>query len=772
MSNQTRERVNCQQGFIMRCVLSLMALVAGLHGANAIAQSTYSFTGSTISSQGAYLVPNGTAVTGTFTVNPALSNATSILPINASNWIANQQFGTFFSIALPASLNQVNFYMKLNVGGTTYPPEIAGPGRVTSAVGGQVVSQLGTNDSQWGGNLQSCVDTNCAQYSYFTLYLLGAPVTLPALPSALWDNNGLLIPAAVMPSGSNSVANGSVSSIGTDGVLNSVSIQVLSVGVATPAIALTKSGSITTFSTAGTAVTYSYQVTNSGNVPLTAVNVADPMVGLSSVSCPSGALASGASETCTATYTITQANVDAGSISNTGTATGTPPSGPNVTATSSVTIPAVQTPAIALVKTANIASYSAPGTPVTYTYKVTNSGNVDLNPVTVTDPMGGLSAISCPNTTLAPAASESCTASYTTTQADLDASSISNTGTATGTPPSGSNVVATSSVSISASDAPSISVVKSASMASFPAASTLVTYTYKVTNTGNVDLNPVTVIDPMGGLSAITCSAAALAPAASLTCSASYTTTAADVTRGSISNTATATGKPQVGASATATSTLTIPYQVPPAFTIATSQVSVSVLQGTTGSLTVATTVSGGFNSPIALTASGLPTGVTASFNPASIAAPGSGSSTLTISVGSAVAPGTYPITVTGTGGALSHSTTLALTIVASSTTRRLTVNPTGFGFGNLPRFSFRSVPITVTNIGTGAVSIQNVSIPPHTGGDVILPLNLCPATLAAGTSCRIVVAIFVTVTGRVTATLVISDNAAGSPQTVSIGVN
>ena len=57
--------------------------------------------------------------------------------------------------------------------------------------------------------------------------------------------------------------------------------------------------------------------------------------------------------------------------------------------------------------------------------------------MTVTDPMPGLSAIACPATTLAPGASETCTATYTTTQADVDAGSITNTGTATGTPPTG-----------------------------------------------------------------------------------------------------------------------------------------------------------------------------------------------------------------------------------------------------------------------------------------------------------------------------------------------
>ena len=74
-------------------------------------------------------------------------------------------------------------------------------------------------------------------------------------------------------------------------------------------------------------------VTNSGNVTLTSVRVTDPLPGLSAVTCPLGTLAPGASETCTATYTTTQADVNAGGVTNTGTASGRPPTGPPVTAT-------------------------------------------------------------------------------------------------------------------------------------------------------------------------------------------------------------------------------------------------------------------------------------------------------------------------------------------------------------------------------------------------------------------------------------------------------
>jgi uncharacterized repeat protein (TIGR01451 family) len=169
------------------------------------------------------------------------------------------------------------------------------------------------------------------------------------------------------------------------------------------ALTLKKSASVTSYSAAGTPITYSYNVTDTG-VALTGVSVTDPHVGLSPISCPSASLAPGASQTCTAAYTTTQADVDSGSISNTGTASGTPPTGPAVTATSSLTIPASDSPALSVVKTASVVNYLAPGTAITYSYKITNTGNVDLTSVSVTDPQAGLSAISCPSASLAPAA--------------------------------------------------------------------------------------------------------------------------------------------------------------------------------------------------------------------------------------------------------------------------------------------------------------------------------------------------------------------------------
>jgi hypothetical protein len=101
-------------------------------------------------------------------------------------------------------------------------------------------------------------------------------------------------------------------------------------------------------------------------------------------------------------------------------------------------------------------------------------------------------------------------------------------------------------------------------------------------------------------------------------------------------------------------------------FSISSAPISLSVAQGSAGNSTISTSITGSFNSAVALTASGAPTGTTVSFSPSSIAAPGSGSSMMSISVGASTAAGTYSITVTGTGGGKTHATVVTLTVTAT----------------------------------------------------------------------------------------------------------
>ncbi|GAA1159111.1 hypothetical protein GCM10009606_41290 [Nocardioides aquiterrae] len=337
-----------------------------------------------------------------------------------------------------------------------------------------------------------------------------------------------------------------------------------------PAIQLTKTaGSITDVDSngpdAGDTVTYSFKVTNTGNVPLNPVTVNDPKLG--AITCPSGALAAGASVTCTPkTYTLTQADVNAGKVDNTATATGTAANGVQVTDPDSATVLIPANPSIALDKTAGSITDvdgNGPdaGDTVTYSFKVTNTGNVPLNPVTVNDPK--LGAITCPSGALAPGADVTCTnKTYTLTQADVDAGKVDNTATATGAPPSGPNVTGTDSVTVTVPSLPSIYIDKTAGAitdtdGNGPDAGDTITYSFTVTNTGNVALTLIAVDDPkLGGN--IPCPSSTLAPGASMTCpNKVYTITQADVNNGRIDNTATVTGKPPTGSNVTDDDTAT-----------------------------------------------------------------------------------------------------------------------------------------------------------------------------------------------------------------------
>ena len=332
-----------------------------------------------------------------------------------------------------------------------------------------------------------------------------------------------------------------------------------------------KSGSPTTFDAPGEIITYKYTVINTGSVTLTDVNVSDSHPGLEQLDCvpiSPAMLAPGASMTCTATYVTTQRDVDTGSILNLAIAFGTGPNGSTVDSNEATfTVTAVQSPSISLAKSASPTTVTAAGQTINfYTYAVTNTGNVTLNAVTVSDPHSGLSMLTCTPSnpaTLMPGASMTCTATYMATQADIDTGSIMNTATASGQPPQGSLVTATSSFTVTVVQTPALSLTKSASPATFSKVGQVITYSYLVTNTGNVTFNPVTVTDPHPGLSTISCQSTTLAPGASMTCTATYTTTQADIEAGSITNTGTATGTPPVGSVVTATSSATVVAPIP-----------------------------------------------------------------------------------------------------------------------------------------------------------------------------------------------------------------
>jgi uncharacterized repeat protein (TIGR01451 family) len=209
---------------------------------------------------------------------------------------------------------------------------------------------------------------------------------------------------------------------------------------------------------------------------------------------------------------------------------------------------------IIVVKEANV-STALMGETITYTYWVTNTGNVTLDPVTLSDDL--LDLISLGSSSLAAGAGTSGTDTYVVQESDLPGPII-NTATVTGTPPVGSDVTDTDSESVALTSNPDIEVVKEASVDTAMLGETI-TYTYWVTNTGNVTLNPVTLYDDRVGL--ITLGSTSLVQGAGTSGTYFYVVQESDLP-GPIINTATVTGTPPVGSDVTDTDSESVAFRI------------------------------------------------------------------------------------------------------------------------------------------------------------------------------------------------------------------
>ena len=144
-------------------------------------------------------------------------------------------------------------------------------------------------------------------------------------------------------------------------------------------------------------------------------------------------LAPGESVTCTASYTISQADLDAGSVKNTAEGHGFFGGAPVDSNSDDETVTAVPTKALSLVKTADPTIYNAKDQTITYGYVIKNTGNVTLSgPFAVTDDKATVTCTQPAGATLSPNEEMTCTASYTITQTDLDTGSVTNKATASG----------------------------------------------------------------------------------------------------------------------------------------------------------------------------------------------------------------------------------------------------------------------------------------------------------------------------------------------------
>ncbi|ARJ04159.1 hypothetical protein GCM10010988_28860 [Cnuibacter physcomitrellae] len=253
-------------------------------------------------------------------------------------------------------------------------------------------------------------------------------------------------------------------------------------GLARPSIELVKSASAPATGdtyTVGETVTYTFTVTNTGPTPLTAVTLQEdsftngagtPLTLTTPITASNpnpfdGDLAPGGVAVYTATYVITQDDVDAGgSISNAASVTGLSPARQTVTDDSPVQISTgTPAPGISLVKGVSNAPANgigfAAGETVDFTFTIRNTGNVTLRDVTLTEDSftnatgtalkltTGPTAPTGFTGTLTPGQQVVFTGTYVLTAADTT-EDLDNHASVTGTPPTGGKVTDTSSVKV------------------------------------------------------------------------------------------------------------------------------------------------------------------------------------------------------------------------------------------------------------------------------------------------------------------------------------
>ncbi|MGO4595716.1 hypothetical protein AB4Z18_18025 [Leifsonia sp. 2TAF2] len=304
-------------------------------------------------------------------------------------------------------------------------------------------------DATYNGD--AATDFGTVSYSAPTLAWSGA---LPAAPAP--GNTATITYSVTIKSpdtGDHSLVNTVVTDNPGIGICNPGSVSPnCTVTIPVSDLSLTKSANssgVQSPARVGDTIGYTFSATNTGGTTLTGVAITDPHPGLSALTYTwpgvPGTLLAGQTVTATATYTLTQADVNSGAVPNSAIVAGNPPTGPPVTSTpADANVPLTQGPSLALTKTANASGVSNPakvGDVLAYTFTSTNTGNVTMTGVTVTDLLPGLSPLiyTWPGTpgTLLPGQSVTATATYDLTESDLSAGHVANAATATGLSPSG-----------------------------------------------------------------------------------------------------------------------------------------------------------------------------------------------------------------------------------------------------------------------------------------------------------------------------------------------
>jgi endoglucanase len=282
-------------------------------------------------------------------------------------------------------------------------------------------------------------------------------------------------------------------------------------------------------------------------------------------------------------------------------------------------------------------------------------------------------------------------------------------------------------------------------------------------NRGANSTNAITITRSGGFTSSVSLSVGGLPSGVTATLSPTTTTgtsstltIAASSTAAAGPATVTVTG---TGGGLTRTTTISLNVNAPD-FSLTTNPTSLTVNRGSNGTSTVTITRVGGFTSSVVLSATGLPAGVTATFNPASTTGT---SSALTLAASSTATTGAATVTVSGTGGGLTRTRTINLTVNGPDFS--LSANPANV---TVNRGSSGTSTVTITRAGgfTGSVALSASGLP----SGVTATFN--PGT-TTGTSATITLAASSTATlGAATVSVTGSGGGLTRATTIALTVN
>jgi hypothetical protein len=281
---------------------------------------------------------------------------------------------------------------------------------------------------------------------------------------------------------------------------------------------------------------------------------------------------------------------------------------------------------------------------------------------------------------------------------------------------------------------------------------------------GNSGTSTTTVIDLNGFSGSVTLSASGLPSGVTAgfspnpTGSTSTLTLTASATAATGTSIVTITGK---SGTLTQTTTLSLTVQGPD-YSLTATPSKVILLPGNSGTSTIAIVPTFGFSGSVTLSASNLPTGVTATFAPN----PTTSSSTLTLKASATAPAGTKTVTITGTSGSLSHTTTMSVLVKGA----KVKLVPTSLAWGSVVvGLNASAKSITLTNSGNATLNISTIAVSGDFFQKVITGSCVSGSTVLAGKSCLIKVNFHPTQVGLRTGAVTITDNAAGSPQSVPL---